>query len=70
MSQIDIGCSMMLICTTSSILGINKDVLGEVKGEGEKRLSCLVIYESPFYTLRSLRAVYGRDISIVEVECY
>ena len=34
MSQIDIGCSMMLICTTSSILGINKDVLGEVKERG------------------------------------
>ena len=31
MSQIDIGCSMMLICTTSTILGINKDVLGMVR---------------------------------------
>ena len=39
---------MMLICTTSSILGIIKDVLGEVKGEGLKRRGEGGRYDSPF----------------------
>ena len=48
MSQIDIGCSMMLICTTSSILGIIKDVLWEVKGEGLKSRGEGGKYDSSF----------------------
>ena len=61
---------MMHICISSSILGINKDVLGMVRmgwveeeGEGGR-------YEPSFYSLRSLRAVYERDISIVGLERY